>query len=445
MDTSDARRIETRDRTSRLPGFHLLPTPERRGALASEGWLSREAIELLARGGGSDEQTANALSENVLGVHGLPLAAGLNFRVNGHDRVAPMCVEEPSVVAAASNAARIALAGGGFFAEADEPLVAAQLQILDVPDAAFALRTLAEGADTILAEANAVIPAMVRRGGGARAIETRVLEQTSAGAMLVVHLLVDTRDAMGANVLNTLAEAMAAPIVARTGGRAGLRILTNLADRRCVRVRVRIPAQALATRTMDGARVRDGIVSASRFAELDRYRACTHNKGIMNGVDAVVVATGNDWRAVEAAAHTWASRDGTYRPLATWHATDDGSLEGRLEMPLALGIVGGAARAHPGVRVALQLADVSSATDLAMLAGAAGLASNLAALRALATDGIQRGHMALHARSVAAGAGAIGDEVDAVAAELSRIGDYGPAYAARVLQRIRLGLVVHEG
>ncbi len=283
---------------------------------------------------------------------------------------------------------------------------------------------------------------MVRRGGGVRDLEVRVLDEGSAGAMLVVHLIVDTRDAMGANALNTLAEAMAAPIQGIAGGRIGLRILSNLSDRRCVRVRVVVPARALACEGFTGEEVRDGIVSASRFAELDPYRACTHNKGLMNGVDAVVMACGNDWRAVEAGAHAYAARNGSYAPLAVWRVTASGDLEGKLEMPLALGIVGGAVRAHPGVRLALEIAGIESARELAELAGAVGLASNLAALKALASTGIQKGHMALHARSVAAEVGAHGDEIELVAMVLAREGDYRPERAATVLQEARLGVVL---
>ena len=296
---------------------------ERRTALTREGWLTRDAALLLARHAGFEEVIADTMSENVVGVHGLPLAVGLNFRVNGLDYVAPMTVEEPSVVAAASNAARIALAAGGYSAEADAPLMISQVQLTGVTDVEGARRGLADRQTELVRQANEVIPQMVRRGGGVRSIELRVLEPApaehpNAGSMCAVHLIVDTRDAMGANLLNTLAEAMAAPLQSVCGGRIGLRILSNLADRRCVRVTVRLPVEQLKQDGYTGERVRDGIVSASRFAEVDPYRACTHNKGVMNGVDAVVLATGNDWRAVEAGAHAFAARSGTYRPLAIW-------------------------------------------------------------------------------------------------------------------------------
>ena len=431
-------------RSSRLAGFYKLPVAERRQSLLAAGWLTPQAEELLAAHAGFIESVADAMSENVIGIHGLPLALGLNFLINGRDVLAPMTVEEPSVVAAASNAARLAREAGGFFAETDEPLMIAQVQLTHVPHAEPAKQSLLNARVALLRRANEMIPEMVRRGGGAKDLEVRILEETDAGAMLVVHLIVDTRDAMGANALNTLAEGMAAPIQGLAGGRIGLRILSNLSDRRCVRVRVTIPAAALASEGYSGEQVRDGIVSASRFAELDSYRACTHNKGLMNGVDAVVMATGNDWRAVEAGAHAYAARSGRYSPLATWRVNSEGHLEGKLEMPLALGIVGGAVRAHPGVRLSLEIAGISSARELAEIAGAVGLASNLAALKALASTGIQKGHMALHARSVAAEVGATGEEIAMIAMVLAREGDYRPERALTVLKQARLGSVLHE-
>ena len=430
---------DTLPKTSRLQGFYRLPLAARRTALVQAGWLTPQGADALAAHAGFDETIADQMSENVVGVHGLPLSVGLHFVVNGRAHVAPMSVEEPSVVAAASHAARLALAGGGFTAESDPPLMVAQVQLLDVPDADGAVAALVARKQALVERANALVDEMVRRGGGVRDLDVRVLERTPAGSMLVVHLVVDTRDAMGANLLNTLAEAMAEPLREVTGGRAGLRILTNLADRRCVRVSVRIPASALAGEGFTGEAVRDGIVAASRFAELDPYRACTHNKGIMNGIDAVVMATGNDWRAVEAGAHAFAARSGTYSPLATWRAADNGDLTGRLELPLALGIVGGAVRVHPGVRLAHELGGFRSARELAELAAAVGLASNLAALKALASTGIQKGHMALHARSVAAEVGAIGDEVAKVALALARDGDFRPERARVVLRELREG------
>jgi len=426
-------------RRSRLPGFHRLSAEERRRALCREGWLTPDGARLLAERAGIDEAIADTLSENVVGVHGLPLGVGLSFRVNGRDFVAPMAIEEPSVVAAASNAARLVLGAGGFTADADAPVMIAQIHLLDVPDFDRARAALLEARGAILARGNEAIPEMCRRGGGLRDIDPRLLERTASCCTVAVHLLADVRDAMGANALNALAEALAPTIRALAGGRTALRILSNLADRRRVRVRVRLPVALLGHAGFSGEAERDGIAEAARIAALDPYRACTHNKGVMNGVDAVALATGNDWRQVEAGAHAWAARTGAYRPLSEWHAEPDGALAGSLEMPLALGTVGGAARVHPGVRLALAMSGVESAAELSMLAGAAGLACNLAALRALATEGIQRGHMALHARSVAAEAGAQGDEIDRVALALAREEDCRPVRARELLAALRGG------
>jgi hydroxymethylglutaryl-CoA reductase len=304
-----------------------------------------------------------------------------------------MAVEEPSVIAAASNAARMVREGGGFSAEADDSVMTAQIEVMGVEDAQAAKTALEAAAPELLGLAHAALPHLVDRGGGARALEVRTLPQR-----VIVHIHVDCRDAMGANLVNTVAEALADRVARVAGGRSGLRILTNLCDRRCVRVKARVPAPVLAMSGLGGTAVRDAIVAASRFAEDDPYRAATHNKGIMNGVDAVVLATGNDWRGVEAGAHAFAAAAGRYRPLATWAAGGD-DLVGRLEMPMAVGTVGGTLHAHAGARLALRLLGVSDARTLATIIGSVGLASNLAALRALATEGIQRGHMALHRRS----------------------------------------------
>jgi hydroxymethylglutaryl-CoA reductase len=418
--------------SSRIPGFFRLPLAERRAVLARLCDLTAE--EGHALDGGIDAPAADHLIENVVGVYGLPLGIALNFQVNGRDYVVPMCVEEPSVVAAASNAARMVRDGGGFRAEVDDPVMIAQVQLTGVPDEAAARARLVAHEAEILAQADATQPDLVALGGGCRGLEVRAL-----GEMLVVHLLVDCRDAMGANMVNTIAEAVAPRLGELSGGRPHLRILSNLADRRTVRVRAQVPLAALAP-AGEGAAARDGIVLASRFAELDPYRAATHNKGIMNGIDPVVIATGNDWRGVEAGAHAFAARSGQYRPLATWRAQSVdplADLAGRLELPLAVGTVGGTLRAHPGARACLRILGVTSAGELAMVAAAVGLASNLAALRALATEGIQRGHMTLHARSVAAAAGAAGEEVAAVARAMVAARDISPGRAAAELARHR--------
>jgi hydroxymethylglutaryl-CoA reductase len=418
--------------SSRIPGFYQLPLAERRALVARLAALAPE--EAAAFDGGIDAATADHVIENVVGTYALPLGIALNFQVNGRDVLVPMCVEEPSVVAAASNAARMVREGGGFTAEADDPVMISQVQLVDVPDAAAAAARIEARRVEILAAADATQPDLVSRGGGCRGLEVRSLPD-----MLVVHLHVDCRDAMGANMVNTMAETVAPRLAELSGGRAHLRILSNLADRRLVRVRARVPLTALAA-PGQGAAVRDGIVLASRFAEVDPYRAATHNKGIMNGVDPVVIATGNDWRGVEAGAHAFAARAGRYAPLSTWRPEGEGAeadLAGRIELPLALGTVGGTLRAHPGARLALKLLDVRSATELAMVAAAAGLASNLAALRALATDGIQRGHMTLHARSVALAAGAAAEEVAAVAQAMVAARDISPGRAVAEVARLR--------
>ena len=401
-------------RTSRLPGFYKVSVEERRALVSDATGTGEDDIARSLEAGGLAEDTADKFVENVIGTYGLPYGVALNVRVNGHDYVVPMVVEEPSVVAAASNAARMVREGGGFIAEVDEPLMTAQVQLTGVRDRHAAVERILESKRALLALADTAIPGLVERGGGARDLEVRPLG-TDEDAMLVVHVYVDCRDAMGANLVNGMAERIAPNLAEIAGGRIGLRILSNLCDRRRVRVSCRVPAKALATEELPGTDVIEGIANASRFAELDPYRAATHNKGIMNGVDAVVIATGNDWRAVEAGAHAFAARDGKYHPLATWRRDGD-HLVGKLEMPLALGTVGGTLRVHPAARLSLRLLSVTSAQDLAQVAAAVGLASNLAAVRALGTCGIQRGHMALHARSVAVAAGATGNEVERVAA-----------------------------
>jgi hydroxymethylglutaryl-CoA reductase len=377
---------------SRLPGFYKLSVDERRALLRHRADLSEADLETLERGG-LDTAAADRIVENVIGVYTLPLGLGLNFRVNGRDVLVPMAVEEPSVIAAASNAARMVREGGGFVAEADDPVMTAQIEIVDIADPEASVARLEAATDELIELAHATLPRLVDRGGGAREIEVRAHPRR-----VVVHVHVDCRNAMGANMVNTVAEAMAARVAELAGGRSGLRILTNLCDRRCVRVKARVPVAALGTATLDGAAVRDGIVAASLFAEDDPYRAATHNKGIMNGVDAVVIATGNDWRGVEAGAHAFAAQSGRYRPLSTWRA-EEGDLVGALEMPMALGTVGGTLQVHAGARLAQKLLGAADASSLAMVVACAGLASNLAALRALATEGIQRGHMALHRRA----------------------------------------------
>lgn len=379
--------------SSRIAGFYRRPLGERRRAVEDTGLMSDEALAWLRRGGGLDPEVADRLSENVIATHGLPFALALNFRVANRDYLVPMAIEEPSVVAAASNAARLVRLGGGFSGEADPAVMTAQVQLDAVPDPTAACARLGRHQAEILAAGNAAIPRMVARGGGCIDAGARVLCPDTG--MIVVDIHVEVGDAMGANIVDTVAEAVAPRLAEIAGGRIGLRILSNLPLRRMVRVGCEV-----ADELVGGAGLADGIARASRFAELDPLRAATHNKGVMNGIDAVAVALGQDWRAIEAGAHAYAAISGRYRPLATWQRSA-GGLTGTLEMPLAVGTVGAAVRAQPGVRAALDLIAVDSARELAVVIAAVGLASNLAALRALAGEGIQRGHMKLHERRLA--------------------------------------------
>ncbi|UCH28415.1 MAG: hydroxymethylglutaryl-CoA reductase, degradative [Myxococcales bacterium] len=376
--------------TSRIPGFYRERIENRLRTMIETGLLSEESIRHLEGGGKLTLDVADHMSENVIAVHGLPLSIALNFRVNSSDVLVPMAVEEPSVVAAASNAARQVRMTGGFFGEATAPIMTTQVQFDDVPNPAEAkVRVEAERA-LIFQIADEAIPGMVKRGGGCRDMDVRVLDEPNG--VLVVHLYVDVGDAMGANVVDAVAEAVAPRIHELTGGSIGLRILSNLPLRRRVQVHCDVSVDALG-----GPELADGIVKASRFAELDPFRAVTHNKGVMNGVDAVALAMGQDWRSIEAGAHAFASMSGQYKPLVIWSRTESG-IHGELDMPMAVGTVGGSTRVHRGVRAAFELMGIQNAGELAIVMGAAGMASNLAALRALAGEGIQRGHMRLHSR-----------------------------------------------
>jgi hydroxymethylglutaryl-CoA reductase len=385
-----------RAKTSVLPNFRQLSIPERRRLLAVIAGIDEAELDSALNQGGVDIALADKMIENAIGTLALPFGIALNIQVNGVDYLVPMTIEEPSVVAAASHAAKRIRAAGGFSATMDESLMAAQIEVHDVVDPAAALDRIREARAELLSTANLAVPGLCDRGGGARDLVARDL----GDGFVVVHVLVDCRDAMGANLLNTVAERVGPRVAELCEGELGLRILTNYCDQRVARVVARLPVKDFGGARAAGHEAAAGVARASRFAELDPYRAVTHNKGIMNGVDAVVVATGNDWRAVEAAAHAYAARSGRYAPLATWRLVEEGRvLEGRLEIPLALGTVGGALRAHPGARLALALLGAQTSAELAMVAAAAGLATNLAALRALSTEGIQRGHMALHHRA----------------------------------------------
>ncbi|MCF3653514.1 MAG: hydroxymethylglutaryl-CoA reductase, degradative [Aigarchaeota archaeon] len=419
------------ERTSRIPGFYKLTVEERLRIVAEFAGLSEEEVELLRKYAALDKDTANRMIENVVGTFQLPLGIAVNFLINGRDYMVPMVIEEPSVVAAASNAARMTREGGGVFAQSTESLMIGQIQLVGIKDPYAARLEVLRNKEEILAIANEQDPVLVNLGGGARDLEARVIE-TRLGPMLIVHLIVDVRDAMGANAVNTMAEAVAPRLASITGGRYRLRIISNLADRRLVRAWTRIPPEAVG-----GREVAEGIVEAWAFADADPYRAATHNKGIMNGVDAVVIATGNDWRAVEAGAHAYACRFGTYKPLSTWEIDERGNLVGSLEMPLAVGIVGGAIRTNPLARICLKILGVKTARELAEVIGAVGLVQNLAALRALAAEGIQAGHMSLHAKNIAIMAGAVGDEIDQVAEIMVREKCIRLDRAKEILEKLR--------
>ncbi len=404
------------EKSSRLPGFYDLSVAERADTVAQ--WAELTAEELVVLEEGLSSAQAAQMIENVVGTHALPLGIAVNFLINGRDYLIPMAIEEPSVVAGASFAARLVRQGGGFVTSSTEPLMIAQMQVVDVAEPWAARFDLLAAKQRLLDLADETDPLIVSLGGGARDLEVRVIPESPVGPMLVAHLIYDCRDAMGANTLNTAAEALAPLVEEITGGRVVLRILSNLADRRLARAKCVLPAEILAFGDYPGSLVMERIVEAHALAAVDPYRAATHNKGIMNGIDAVVIATGNDWRAVEAGAHSYAARSGHYTSLTTWGKDDDGNLVGTLEVPMAVGIVGGATRVHPTARVALKILGVKTARELAEVIAAVGLAQNLAALRALATEGIQRGHMGLHARQVAIAAGATGETVEKVARQL---------------------------
>jgi hydroxymethylglutaryl-CoA reductase len=418
-------------KTSVFKGFYKLSPAQRLAEVAEFSGLAKEETELLAKTGALDMDLADHMIENVFATMQLPMGVAVNFLINGRDYLIPMAVEEPSVVAAASNAARMARVKGGFFASNTGPVMRAQIQVVNVVDPYAARLKLFEARDEIMAIANAQDPMLISLGGGMKDLEVHILN-TPLGDMVIVHLIVDTRDAMGANTVNTMAEALAPHIEKITGGRVYLRILSNLADKRLVRVRTVIDREILG-----GEDVVDGIVCAYTFAAADPYRAATHNKGIMNGITPVVTATGNDTRAIEAGAHAYAARNGHYTSLTTWEKNADGDLVGTIEVPMAVGLVGGATKIHPVARLAVKILGVKSAVELAEVIAATGLAQNLAALRALATEGIQRGHMSLHARNVAITAGATPDIVDQVVAAMVKARKVRLDYAQELVSQLK--------
>jgi hydroxymethylglutaryl-CoA reductase len=395
--------------TSEIPGFYKLTIAERLDLIKKKANLTDEEARTLADTGGLPKEVADRMIENVVGGITIPLGIATNFRINGKDYVVPMAIEEPSVVAAASNAAKMARAKGGFTVTNTGPVMIGQVQVVAVPDPEGARKGLVGKKAELLKRANDQDPMLVSLGGGAKDLNVKVLS-TIKGPMVVAELIVSTGDAMGANAVNTMAEAVAPMIEEITGGKVLLRIISNLADRRLVKATAVFEKEG-----MGGEEVVDGVINAYAFADADPYRCATHNKGIMNGVIAVAIACGQDIRALEAGAHSFASRSGSYKPLTIWEKNADGDLVGTLEMPMAVGLVGGAAKTHPTARAAIKIVGVKTAIELAEVMGAVGLAQNFAALRALASEGIQKGHMRLHSRNVAISAGATGELIDRVA------------------------------
>lgn len=416
-------------KTSRISGFYKFSVDKRVELVKEFAGLSDEEAMLLKKS--LEISRADRMIENVVGLFPIPLGIAVNFLINGKDRMVPMAIEEPSVVAAASNAARMARGSGGFRAECLGNIMIGQIQIKNVEDVERSMVRLEDKKGDLIELANQCDPVLVKFGGGARDMEMRQVD-TDRGRMLVLHLLVDTRDAMGANAVNTMCERLAKEIEGMIGGKAVLRIISNLATKRKVRARVVFKKE-----NIGGEKVVESILDAYALAHEDIYRAATHNKGIMNGIDAVAIATGNDWRAIEAGAHAYASLNGRYRPLTKWWKNESGDLEGSIELPMAVGVVGGATRSHPLARVCLKILDVKSAGELACVMASVGLAQNFAALRALATEGIQRGHMELHARNVAIMAGAKGRSVDEVAKRMVEEGKIRVDRAKEILEEIR--------
>ena len=408
---------------SRIENMRGMEPAERRSAVCAAAGLDQQDGALLAGADVLPLHVANGMIENVVGKFELPLGVATNFVVNGKEYLVPMAVEEPSVVAAASYMAKLAAVDGGFTARADTPVMRAQVQVLGLTDPFGAKQRLIENRDALIAKANSRDKVLIGLGGGCKDIEVHIFEDTPVGKMLVMHLLVDVRDAMGANTVNTMAEMLAPDVERITGGVVRLRILSNLADLRVVRAKVELSPSTFDTAKLKGEDVCKGIVEACALAIVDPYRAATHNKGIMNGIDPVVVATGNDWRAIEAGAHSYAARSGRYTSLTRWEMSSTGKLVGTIELPMALGLVGGATKTHPAAQAALRMLKVESAGELAEVTASVGLAQNMAAIRALATEGIQRGHMTLHARNIAITAGAIGPDVDRIARALAESGD----------------------
>lgn len=415
-------------KTSSYSGFFKLSPENRLKEVSEFAGISDTEQKIISEPGALDMDKADHMIENVIGTFQLPMGVALNFKVNGKDYVIPMVTEEPSVVAAASNAAKMARECGGFFASNTGSIMIAQIQLVDIADPNYAKMKIYENRDKIIEICNAKDPVLVKFGGGMQDIEVRVIESI-VGRMVIVHLKVNTLDAMGANAVNTMAEAVAPFIEEITGGKAYLRILSNLAVHRLARSRVTLKKEALG-----GEEVVDKIITAYAFAAADPYRAATHNKGIMNGITPVVMATGNDTRAIESGAHAYASRLGQYTSLTTWEKNKDGDLVGTIELPMAVGLVGGATKIHPAAQVAVKMLGVKSAAELGEVIASVGLAQNLAAIKALATEGIQRGHMSLHARNIASVVGAKGEVLEAIVSRMVKEKNVRLEYAQELMK-----------
>ncbi len=415
-----------------------MPVSDRLDVVARLTQIDRSELDVFCSSEGLTADTADRMIENVIGTFPLPLGIAANFTVNGKDYLVPMVVEEPSVVAAASFMAKISRTSGGFQTSYSGSLMISQIHVTGVSDPYGARLKVYQHRDELLAEANKYDQTLVSLGGGAMDIDIRILENTQSGSVIAIHLIVNVLDAMGANAVNTMAERLAPRIEQITQGKAILKILSNLADRRVARARVSIPLKNLETSEFSGDEVAHGIVRAYQIADADPYRAATHNKGIMNGIDPIVVATGNDWRAIEAGAHAYAARTGRYRSLTTWEISSAGDLVGTLEIPMAVGIVGGATKTHPLARLCLRILGIDSAGELAQVIASVGLAQNMAALRALSTEGIQRGHMELHARNIAVQAEIPVEAVDWVVAEMVRLKDVRMDKAKELLDHLSL-------
>ena len=419
------------DLSSRIPGFYKLSMDERLRIIKEWANLTDEELRLLRNFGNLDSKIADSIIENVVGGMTYPFAIATNFKINGRDHLIPMVIEESSVVAAASNAAKMLREGEGIVAKAEHQYMIGQIHLVKVSSPRYAAFKILERKDEILDLANQQDPVLVRLGGGAKDVEVRVIE-TKRGSAVIVHLIIDVLDAMGANAVNTIVEAAAPMLEKISGGEARLRIVSNYATYRIVRAWARTSPEKVG-----GMDVAEKIVDAYLLAEADPYRAVTHNKGIMNGIVAVALATAQDHRAIEAGAHAYASRSDRYRPLSSWEIDNKGYLVGTLELPLQVGIVGGAVKVHPAAKIALKILKVKKAKELAEIMAAVGLAQNLAALRALVTEGIQRGHMKLHAKNLAIMAGATGDLIDLIAEQMVKKGKIRFDYAKELVEKYK--------